>query len=68
MFVVIAEDAAAIRAAFEHDGEAAAARGVRRRFRGIDDDATARDWARAIAGWQPAPERPPGTASPRRKD
>jgi len=61
MFVVTEEDAAAIRAAFDQDGEFAAAVELRRRFPGIADNAHARDCARAIAGWKPVtlPRRPP---------
>jgi hypothetical protein len=59
MFVVSEEDAAAIRAAFEQDGEFAAALELRRRFQAIEDNAQAVAHARIIAGWQPRPAPPP---------
>jgi hypothetical protein len=59
MFVVTEADAAAIRAAFEQDGEFSAALELRRRFPGITDNAKARDCARSIAGWQPRPAPAP---------
>jgi hypothetical protein len=59
MFVVTEADAAAIRDAFERDGEFAAAIELRRRFPGIVDNAQAREHARIIAGWKP-PEVQPG--------
>jgi len=52
-FVVTEADAAAIRTAFEQDGEFSAAIELRRRFPGITDNAKARECARSIAGWQP---------------
>jgi hypothetical protein len=55
MFVVTEEDAAAIRAIFEQEGELSAAIEVRRRFLGITDNAKARLHARTIAGWMPLP-------------
>jgi len=58
MFTVSEEDAAAIRAAFELDGELSAAIELRRRFPGITDNAQARMCARSIAGWNPAPIPP----------
>jgi hypothetical protein len=61
MFAVSEEEAAAIRTAFERDGEFAAAVELRRRFPGITDNGKARQCARAIAGWTPLrlPPRPP---------
>lgn len=59
MFMVSEEDAAAIRTAFERDGEFAAAIELRRLFPGIADNAQARQCARTIAGWTPSPEPPP---------
>jgi hypothetical protein len=53
MFVVTEEDAAAIRTAFEQEGELSAAIEVRRRFLGITDNAKAWEQARTIAGWKP---------------
>jgi hypothetical protein len=53
MFVVTEADAAAIRAAFESGGEFSAAVELRRLFPGIMDNAEARRYARAIAGWKP---------------
>jgi hypothetical protein len=58
MFVVTEEDAAAIRAAFDQRGELSAAVELRRLFPGITDNARAREWARAIAGWKPLPMAP----------
>jgi hypothetical protein len=53
MFMVTEEDAAAIRAMFEQDGELSAAIELRRRFPGITDNAKARECVRSIAGWRP---------------
>jgi hypothetical protein len=60
MFVVTEAEAAAIRAAFEQEGEFSAAIELRRLFPGITDNATARLHAWIIAGWEPrpAPVRP----------
>jgi hypothetical protein len=57
MFVVTEAEAAAIRTAFEREGELSAAIEVRRLFPGITDNAKAREQARTIAGWRPMPER-----------
>ena len=67
MFVVSESDAAAIRAAYERDGELSAAIEFRRLFPGITDNAKARECARRIAGWQPLPVKPvkKPTVSPR---
>jgi hypothetical protein len=54
MFVVSEEAAAAIRTAYEQDGELSAAIELRRHFPGLDN-AKARDCARAIAAWTPLP-------------
>jgi hypothetical protein len=59
MFSVSESDAAAIRTAFQQDGELAAAMELRRLFPGITDDARARECARSIAAWQPLPVKPP---------
>ncbi len=56
MFIVTEADAAAIRAAFDEDGELSAVVELRRRFPGITDHAKARECARTIAGWKPLPE------------
>ena len=53
MFVVSEAEAAAIRAAFDRDGELAAAVVLRRLFPGITGTAQARECARTIAGWTP---------------
>jgi hypothetical protein len=53
MFVVTEADAAAIRTAYEQDGELSAAIELRRRFPGITDNEKARQCARSIAGWTP---------------
>jgi hypothetical protein len=55
MFVVSEEAAAAIRTAYEQEGELSAAIEVRRLFPGITDNARARECARTIAGWKPLP-------------
>jgi hypothetical protein len=58
MYVVTEADAAAIREAYETDGELSAAVELRRRFPGITDNAAAREQARRIAAWTPLPPRP----------
>ena len=58
MFIVTEEDAAAIRAAFDQDGDLSAVVELRRRFPGITDNAHARMCARSIAGWTPSPPAP----------
>jgi hypothetical protein len=55
MFVVSEEAAAAIRTAYEREGELSAAIEVRRLFPGITDNVRARECARTIAGWKPPP-------------
>jgi hypothetical protein len=55
MFVVSEEAAAAIRTAYEQEGELCAAIEVRRLFPGVTDNAKARECARTIAGWKPLP-------------
>ena len=59
MFVVSEAEATAIRTAFDHGGEFAAAVELRRLFPGITDNMQARECARTIAGWKPLPLRPP---------
>jgi hypothetical protein len=56
MFCVTESEAAAIRAAYEQDGELSAAIELRRLFPGITDNAKARECAQIIAGWSPLPE------------
>ena len=63
MFVVSEADAEAIRTVFNQEGELSAAIELRRRFRGITDNAKARVMARTIAGWQPRP-MPPASVIP----
>jgi len=58
MFIVTGEDAAAIRAAFDQDGELSAAIELRRRLPGIADNARARVCVRSIVGWTPLPPAP----------
>ena len=58
MFVVSEAEAAAIRTAFEQQGELSAAIELRRLFPGITDNLQARDVARVIAAWKPLPPRP----------
>ena len=55
MFVVSEAEAAAIRAAFDHGGELAAAVELRRLLPDITDNAEARAGARTIAAWKPLP-------------
>ncbi len=68
MFVITETDAAAIRDAFNQEGELSAAIELRRRFPGITDNAKARACARSIAGWTPlpAPPRPVTRLRPRK--
>jgi hypothetical protein len=54
MFVITEADAAAIRAAYEQEGESSAAIELRRRFPGITDNAKARVHVRSIAGMEAA--------------
>ena len=56
MFCVSETEAAAIRDAYEREGELSAAVELRRVFPGITDNAHARTCARMIAGWMPLPE------------
>jgi hypothetical protein len=58
MFTVSEAEAAAIRTAYEQDGEMSAAIELRRLFPGITDNARARECARSIAGWHPLPPQP----------
>jgi hypothetical protein len=58
MFVVSEAEAAAIRTAYEQQGELSAAIELRRLFPGITDNLQARDIARVIAAWKPLPPRP----------
>jgi hypothetical protein len=59
MFSVSEAEAAAIRTAYEQDGELSAGAELRRLFPGITDGAKARQLARVIAGWQPVSEKLP---------
>jgi hypothetical protein len=59
MFLVTESDASAIRAAYEQSGELAAAVELRRRFKGIADNETARACVRTIVGWKPRPAETP---------
>ena len=58
MFIVSEVDAAAIRAAYEQEGELAAAIEPRRLLPGVTGNAKARECVRTIAGWTPLPSRP----------
>jgi hypothetical protein len=58
MFLVSAEAADAIRAAFDQGGELSAAIELRRLFPGVTDNAEARECARTTAVWEPLPVRP----------
>jgi hypothetical protein len=55
MFIVSEEAAAAIRTAYEQEGELSAAVELRRLFPGITDNAEARACARTLASWKPLP-------------
>jgi hypothetical protein len=67
MFTVSEADAAAIRAAYERDGELSAAVELRRLFPGITDNENARRCARSIAGWMPPTERAATVTTLRRR-
>ena len=54
MFTVSEDEAAAIRAVYEQDGELSAAVELRRLFPGVSSE-RARECARTIAGWKPLP-------------
>jgi hypothetical protein len=57
MFVVTEAEAAAIRTAFEQQGELSAVAELRRLFPGIAENVQARECAPVIARWKPlAPE------------
>jgi hypothetical protein len=58
MFAVDEETAAAIRRMFHEEGEFAAVVELRRRCRGIGDNAVAWCCVRTIAGWSPPPPPP----------
>jgi hypothetical protein len=66
MFCVSEADAAAIRTAYEQDGELSAAVELRRLFPGIVDNENARACVRSIAGWTPLPVQPVKPVSRRR--
>jgi hypothetical protein len=68
MFVVSEADAAAIRTAFEQQGELSAAVELRRLFPGITDNVQARECARVIAGWKPLAPCPPRRLQGRRRE
>jgi len=56
MFAITEADIEAICAEFDRSGELAAAVELRRRFPGLSDNAGARECARMIARWRPAPD------------
>ncbi|MFL5286699.1 MAG: hypothetical protein ACJ8AW_38430 [Rhodopila sp.] len=58
IFAVSEADAAAIRAVFNEEGELSAVIELRRRFRGISDNAKARECVRIIARWRPSKALP----------
>jgi hypothetical protein len=58
MFSVTDAKAAAIRTAFDQDGELSAAVELHRLFPGVTDIAKARSLVRIIAGWKPLPVMP----------
>jgi hypothetical protein len=53
MFVVTEAEAAAIRTAYQQQGELSAAVELRRLFPGITNNVEALECARTIAGWKP---------------
>jgi hypothetical protein len=55
-FAITEADIEAICAEFDRSGELAAAVELRRRFPGLSDNAGARECARMIARWRPAPD------------
>ena len=59
MFAVSDAQTAAIRGAFDEGGEFSAAIELRRIFPAITDNATAREYARVIAGRDPPPQPAP---------
>lgn len=63
MFAVSEAQIAAIKGAFDEGGEFSAAVELRRIFPAVTDNATAREYARVIAGRNPSPAPPP-PASP----
>ena len=67
--MITEEDAAAIRAAFDQDGELSAAIELRRRFPGITDNDHARACVWSIVGWSalPAPSRPVTRTWPKKR-
>jgi hypothetical protein len=58
MFCVSDAEAAAIRTAFDQEGEMVAAIELRRLFPSITDNVKARSLARIVAGWRPLPLMP----------
>jgi hypothetical protein len=58
MFMVSDAEAAAIRAAHERAGDTGATAELLRLFPGVADYRRAREFARAIAAWQPLPPAP----------
>jgi hypothetical protein len=60
MFVVTEAEFAAIRAAFEQQGELSAAIELRRLFPGVTENVQARECVRVIAGWKRLPPTRPG--------
>lgn len=66
VFTVSEAEVAAIRAAYQDGGEAAAIAEVRQLFPFITDDAEAARWMKTIAGWRPLPPAAPKGA-PRRR-
>ena len=64
MFAVSEAQTAAIKGAFDEGGEFSAAVEVRRIFPAVTDNATAREYARVIAGRAPPPAPPPPASPP----
>ena len=63
MFMVTEADATAIQEAFDRAGELAAAVELKRRFKGITDNETARRCVRSIVGWRTSATPPDASPS-----
>ena len=57
MLAIAEAEAAAIRTAFQQNGELSAVVELRRLFPGVTDNAQARECVRTIAAWKPLPLR-----------
>ena len=68
MLAIAEAEAAAIRTAFQQNGELSAVVELRRLFPAVTDNVQARECVRAIAGWRPLPLRPAKRAPRLRQD